>query len=98
MKRVKEGAKWTWSALRPGAVIGFSLVRSCLIFSPPVHLTCTPCKHDVCKVALLIKLLAQPTGRQSSSVSNVAIRQGCPSFVRQLWRESKHSREVIPDC
>ncbi|CAL5220375.1 g2379 [Coccomyxa viridis] len=25
MKRVKEGAKWTWSALRPGAVIGFSL-------------------------------------------------------------------------
>ena len=28
MKRVKEGAKWTWSALRPGAVIGFSLVRT----------------------------------------------------------------------
>ncbi|CAK0782935.1 hypothetical protein CVIRNUC_006130 [Coccomyxa viridis] len=25
MKRVDQGAKWTWSALRPGAIIGFSL-------------------------------------------------------------------------
>ena len=27
MKRVDKGSKWTWSALRPGAIIGFSLVR-----------------------------------------------------------------------
>ena len=26
MKKVAQGAKWTWSALRPGAVIGWSLV------------------------------------------------------------------------
>lgn len=26
MKKVAKGAKWTWSALRPGAVIGWSLV------------------------------------------------------------------------
>ena len=29
MERVDQGAKWTWSALRPGAIIGFSLVRDC---------------------------------------------------------------------
>lgn len=26
MKKVKDSAKWTWSALRPGAIIGFRLV------------------------------------------------------------------------
>ena len=35
MKRVDQGAKWTWSALRPGAIIGFSLVRHC--WSGPRH-------------------------------------------------------------
>ena len=36
MKRVDQGAKWTWSALRPGAIIGFSLVRHC--WSSPRHI------------------------------------------------------------
>ena len=35
MERVDQGAKWTWSALRPGAIIGFSLVRDC--WSGPRH-------------------------------------------------------------
>ncbi len=35
MKRVAEGAKWTWSALRPGAVIGWSLVS-------PYAIECIP--------------------------------------------------------
>ena len=27
MEKVQKGAKWTWSATRPGAIIGYSLVR-----------------------------------------------------------------------
>ncbi|CAL5225444.1 g8262 [Coccomyxa viridis] len=28
IERTKSGAKWTWSALRPGAILGYSLVLS----------------------------------------------------------------------
>ena len=27
MEKVQKGAKWTWSATLPGAIIGYSLVR-----------------------------------------------------------------------
>ena len=49
MKRVKEGAKWTWSALRPGAVIGFSLVgtSACHSTLPPPESSASmaPARH-----------------------------------------------------
>ena len=64
MKRVKEGAKWTWSALRPGAVIGFSLVRSCLPFSPPSHPPCTPRKHMTTRTQYLLRKAALSSERQ----------------------------------
>ena len=48
MKRVDQGAKWTWSALRPGAIIGFSLVRTLLI-SPQ---TCVCARVFVLTVAV----------------------------------------------
>ena len=79
MKRVKEGAKWTWSALRPGAVIGFSLVRGCFPFSPPFPPPCASRKHDIRQAALLVGLPSQQAADRAAqrvmqpSVSDIAL-------------------------
>ena len=53
MKKAKGGAKWTWSALRPGAVIGFSLVL--LLTTSTPNTPGRPCKTSFTQFALSYK-------------------------------------------